>query len=183
MTGGSKGKRGKNKPVAAIRKIDEIAKLPDMCQSYGVVLQPLGNKRFRVKCQSPEDPSTLIELNCPLKRSIRTTVEKDRYVLVQLFDFNHNQGWIIEQYTDSEVNALRKQGRWDFPKSQEVSCLSSAAPLLDLDSGDEGLELEMDSADDVDFVEPDAGIEDASATLLQAVMKADLPDDVDIDNI
>jgi hypothetical protein len=41
------------------------------------------------------------------------------YVLVKLFDFNTNQGQIIDSYSLDEVQALKAADKWDYPEEDD----------------------------------------------------------------
>lgn len=119
------------------RKLEEIAKT-EKYESYGFVTKSLGNKRFRVEVNSTEGHrKTMV---CALKGSCRKFVNVESYVLVVLYDFNEEQGQIVDVYTDAEVQALKKANLWDFDATQEEEQKTPDAveslPTSDVDDDD-----------------------------------------------
>ena len=98
------------------RKLEDLARKAEFGEVYGRVIKSVGCRRFQVTCQIPERPNDLKEMVCTLKGSCRKMVRSGMYVLVTVFDFNENQGQIIDVFTDGDVQALRKAKLWDMAK-------------------------------------------------------------------
>lgn len=132
IKGGTGHKKRKNKPIVKIRKIEEIAKDadPKSYEVYGLVQKTMGNRRFSVLCQSITDPTDVTTLNCSIKGSYRRRICNDMYVLVRLYDFNLNQGQIIDSYTDDELKLINSAGLWDFPEHLAPAAERKAEPTL-----------------------------------------------------
>jgi len=113
----SKGIKRKNN-LTKTRRIEDIAKDFDKTtfEIYGQVTKTLGNRRFGVNIQNIDNPSEIIgNIVCSIKGSFRRKIVVDMYVLVKLFDFNQEQGQIIDGYTPDEIQALKASDKWDYP--------------------------------------------------------------------
>ncbi len=184
--GGTGHKKTKNKPTMAVRKIEEIAKNPNPAEfeSYGVIVNPMGNRRFMVKCQEIGNPGLLRELNCSLRGAHRKKVCSGDHVLVKIFDFNTSQGIIIDAYREEEVDSIRRAGLWDFPddeiakdvKPKPVKAAGKAAKVPE--PQERVLDMGAEDSDASGEESSDSEIE----TIAQAVKKK-LPADFDIDTI
>lgn len=107
----SKGNKSKSGNEPKTRKLEDIAKA-EKFESYGYVTKALGNKRFKVDINDTQGQRK--SMVCALKGSCRKFVTVESYVLVVLYDFNEDQGQIVDVYTDSEVQSLKKANLWDF---------------------------------------------------------------------
>ena len=114
LTGGKHKGRKNNANHVAPKRVDDLKRNTDKeaLECYAKCLKPLGNRRFEVECWHD---SILKTLHCRLAGSCRKKIQKDAFVLVQLFPFNLNQGQIVAVYDPDEVNLLKKTGHWDFP--------------------------------------------------------------------
>ena len=117
--GGSGHKRMKNNGPTILKNVQDLKKSSnkDDFEFYGKCLKPLGNRRFEVLAQAPNN--TTVTLHCRLAGSCRKKIQKDAFVLVQLFPFNLSQGQIANVYDIDDVNALKKAGMWDFTTADE----------------------------------------------------------------
>jgi len=114
LTGGKhKGRKNSANHVPQ-KRVDDLKRNTDKdaLECYAKCLKPLGNRRFEVACAHE---NALLTLHCRLAGSCRKKIQKDAYVLVQLFPFNLNQGQIVAVYEPEEVMLLKKAGHWDFP--------------------------------------------------------------------
>lgn len=151
LKGGSGHKKGKNKPTHASRKPEDISKdfTPTAYEVYGLISGELGNRRFTVKCQSLDNPSVLIDMKCMLRKVIRQYISKDTHVLVQIAEYNHTQGTIIDVYSRTEVDSLQSIGRWDFPQNVDIGSSSDAPQQLNtINESSDSDESSSDSDDD-----------------------------------
>ena len=167
--GGTGHKKNKNKPTMAVRKIEDIAKNPNPAEfeSYGVIVKPMGNRRFMVSCQELGDPGLLRELNCSLRGAYRKNVCAGEYVLIKIFDFNTKQGIIIDAYREGEVDSIKRAGLWDFPDDglkKDIAATPSAPDMTDSDSESDQETSEIE-------------------TIAEVVKQVNLPDEFDIDAI
>ena len=112
--GGSGHKRMKNNGPPILKNVQDLKKSSNSedFEFYGKCIKPLGNRRFEVLAQAPNN--TTVTLHCRLAGSCRKKIQKDAFVLVQLFPFNLTQGQIANVYDSDDVNALKKAGVWDF---------------------------------------------------------------------
>jgi translation initiation factor IF-1 len=150
-SGGSGHKRQKNKPNGArVRRAADIAKKSDECEVYGRVLKPLGNRRMQVYTQIPgsTEYQTIV---CRIRGSLRTRISPDDYVLVQLFDFNTNQGQIAEVYTQSDIEILQRANLWDMTSSRPDESKTPGGSYDDISESEEEDETDASEAED----EPD----------------------------
>jgi translation initiation factor IF-1 len=170
MPGKKKGGKRKNNMIKT-RRLEDIMKDydPKTYEVYGQTLKPLGNRRFSVKVQMLHNPSELQgTIICSIKGSYRRRINPDMFVLVKLYDFNTDQGQIIDSYTQDEVDALRSADKWDYPSTN--SNLGEKATTDDYT----GMQLPPDSDSDTD-TEEEAVKEDQIAELMGV--------DLDIDAI
>ena len=93
--GGNKAKRKKNNTS---HSVDTIYKQEG--QIYGRVDESLGNKRFKVFCN---DGSSRIGI---LSGAIKTWINKEDIVLINLWEFQDNKCSIIHKYNDENINDL-----------------------------------------------------------------------------
>jgi initiation factor 1A len=134
--GGGKHRGNKNKPIVSTPKPEDIAKSVINRTVYGLVLQAMGDRRFKVKCQSLDDPLTLTDRICRLRGKFRRNITKDDYVLVEIYEFNQNQSCIISGYKDAEVNSLKHANLWDFPNIKTDVADDSVVQFADDDDYD-----------------------------------------------
>lgn len=118
LFGGNRAKGMKRRTnTVKIKNISDIQKSPRDCIFYGKTVSALGNKRFSVLCQVPEMPGGPFrdykKIVCNLKHG-SGTISVDQYVLVQLWEFNINQGTILFQLTNDDVMTLKAHDLWDF---------------------------------------------------------------------
>lgn len=111
------------------RHPDVICKQSEEGEVYGIVKKCSGSRRFSVLIQDPENESTRT-ITCGLKGSIRKFVRTDALVLVALYEFNKNQGQIIDIYTSEEVNAMRRNNCWDFDAALDEDELQSDQTIV-----------------------------------------------------
>jgi translation initiation factor IF-1 len=114
ISGGSGHKRMKNSVPSINKNVDNLKKSTNIedFEFYGKCIKPLGNRRFEVLSQAPNDK--VVTLHCRLAGSCRKKIQKDAFVLVQLYPFNLTQGQIANVYDNDDVLALKKAGVWDF---------------------------------------------------------------------
>ena len=114
LSGGSGHKRMKNSVPSINKNVDNLKKSTNIedFEFYGKCIKPLGNRRFEVLSQAPNDK--VVTLHCRLAGSCRKKIQKDAFVLVQLYPFNLTQGQIANVYDNDDVLALKKAGVWDF---------------------------------------------------------------------
>lgn len=114
LSGGSGHKRMKNSVPSINKNVDHLKKSTNIedFEFYGKCIKPLGNRRFEVLSQAPNDK--VVTLHCRLAGSCRKKIQKDAFVLVQLYPFNLTQGQIANVYDNDDVLALKKAGVWDF---------------------------------------------------------------------
>ncbi len=122
LSGGSNHRSRKNHAVAPVRKLEDISKSAEDGQIYGQVTAELGDRRFKVRCKRPSDDE-YIELVCKLRGSIPRgkRVTKERYVLINLPEYNDATGYIVEVYDESEVRQMRRKGLWDYEQKETVT--------------------------------------------------------------
>ena len=129
--------KGKKKRVVKTRRLEDIAKDfdPATFEVYGQVTKILGNRRFEIVVQQLKKPSeTYGTIICSIKGSYRRRIVQDNYVLVKLYDFNINQGQIIDSYSEDEIASLKACNKWDFPlNSNDDGSASFATPILQND--------------------------------------------------
>lgn len=164
-THGGKGhRRCKNKPNIKIRKVHEIAKdpNPEEYEVYGYVMRPLGSKRFEVLCQQVSEPSETTVLKCLLQKSCKMWINKGSYVLVKRYDFNENQGQIIDCYKEDEIASIKKANLWDFPDNNNTDAQvapDSYMPEMD-SSSDESDDEQPTVQSDADADDDDVNIDE-----------------------
>lgn len=148
-TGGSGHKKRKNSDAPIRKNVDDLKKNNEF-EFYGKCIKPLGNRRFEVLYQKQDGGENT--LHCRLAGSCRKKIQKDSFVLVQLFPFNLNQGQIVNVFDQEDVNALKNARLWDFittednlnpfddivdiPETnvEEVVEITPKMPILDIDS-------------------------------------------------
>ena len=110
-TGGSGHKKRKNSNPPIRKNVDDLKKNNEF-EFYAKCTKPLGNRRFEVLYQKQDGAQ--MTLHCRLAGSCRKKIQKDSYVLVQLFPFNLNQGQIVNVFDQEDVNALKYARLWDL---------------------------------------------------------------------
>lgn len=165
-TKGGKKHKSKKNTVTKSRKLEDIAKnfSNNTCQSYGQIIKVSGNRRFKVRCQIINQPTELREMTCRITGSCRKFVKMNDYVLLDVFDFNHNQAQIIEVYSPEEIEALKRNKLWDYPSVTENAEqiekeIRFGDPALSMPDSDSETEQEQeysnddeDSEDDIDLI-------------------------------
>lgn len=143
----TKKKRGNGRGAREprVRKIEDIAKAEEF-ESYGHVTKVFGNKRFQVEVNDTKGFRRV--MTCSLKGSCRKRVDAGCYVLVVLYDFNENQGQIVDVYSDSEVIDLKKAKLWDFDNCKEEDNVSEN----DDEQQEEITESNSEDEDDIDNI-------------------------------
>jgi len=135
-TSGGSGhkKRSHSSSVLPVKDINELAKKPENKEVYGKVVRAMGNRRFEVACQMPDN--SVKNINCSIRGSFKKLILKDDYVLVQLFDFNDRQAIILTSYTQDDVFKLRRAKLWDYhedtleDENQEFSSFIQKKPQV-----------------------------------------------------
>lgn len=139
MPGKKKGGGRRKNNIVKTRRLEDITKDFDTStfEVYGQVQKAAGNRRFAVAIQDLHNPSELKgTINCSIKGSYRRRITVDQYVLVKLYDFNNEQGQIIDSYSNDEVQSLKIAEMWDFPNTTiDERDRSDTRDMLDLDSG------------------------------------------------
>jgi translation initiation factor IF-1 len=97
------------------RSIKDIACDNNEGQSYGKIIKDEGNRRFRTQVGFGENQREMV---CSIRGAFRKRVTVDSYVLVQIYEFNHNQAQIMDVYSDKEIDQLRIVGL--FPNEAEM---------------------------------------------------------------
>lgn len=143
----SKGVKRKNNPLSRIRRIEDITKDTSSFEVYGQVIKALGNRRFSVNVQNINVPSEITNIVCSLKGSYRRKITTDMFVLVQLFDFNTNQGQIIDSYSQDELQTLKSVDKWDYPEDVSKRLYGTAVFTNELPSSDDESASEDESED------------------------------------
>ncbi len=147
-SGGSGHKRQKNKPTGTrVRRAVDIAKKADECEVYGRVLRSLGNRRMQVYTQIPgsTEYQTIV---CRIRGSLRTRISPDDYVLVQLFDFNTNQGQIAEVYDQSDIEILQRANLWDMTSNRPDDNKTPGGVYDDISESEDDTDGSEDSEDE-----------------------------------
>jgi len=117
-TGGSGHKKRKNSDAPLRKNLDDLKKNSEF-DFFAKCTKPLGNRRFEVTYHNSDGQE--MTLHCRLAGSCRKKIQKDTFVLVQLFPFNLKQGQIVNVFDNEDVGALKKAGLWDFKESEKNS--------------------------------------------------------------
>ena len=149
MPGKKKGGKRRNN-VIKTRRLEDITKDfdPKTFEVYGKVTKILGSRRFNVSIQNLNHPSDISgTIICSIKGSYRRNITVDMYVLVKLFDFNINQGQIIDSYNPDEVAALKTAEKWDYPTDSmtELNVSSDSDDDTEVLSELIGIDLDIDA--------------------------------------
>lgn len=118
MPGKKKGGGRRKSNTIKTRRLEDITKDFDAStfEVYGQVKKAVGNRRFDVEVQDLHNPKQIKgTINCSIKGSYRRRITNDQYVLVKLYDFNTEQGQIIDSYSSEEVQSLKTAEMWDYP--------------------------------------------------------------------
>jgi translation initiation factor IF-1 len=90
---------------------------------------------MEVYVQSTSDSTVYLNIKCRIRGALRAKISPEDYVLVQIFDFNSEQGQIVDVYTSDEVSGLIKAGLWDMTfKKPEESKVDDLAHIFDSES-------------------------------------------------
>lgn len=153
-TGGKKHKKGKGASMyKGERKLEDIQRDVLCGEVYAEVTKCLGCRRFNVRFLD-ESNNLEREMVATLKGSCKKMVRSASVVLVTVFEFNENQGQIIDVYSDSEVRALKKTKTWNLritdDEEQAEELVIGSEDEAELPREDDG--FEGDEGDDIDCI-------------------------------